>query len=232
MWRQAAFLAVAVVLQSLVFLVITESVDRHRPEVHRLDASPPTSSYTSGHTGAATALYGGLAVLALSRLRGPWRRIVGALLLLVPVLVAVARLYRGMHHPTDVVGGLVNGTLSLLIVGRALFTDGTVTAPAGTSPTASFASAGTLPGAPGPGRTAVIFNPTVTGEADREALRGSWKDTVTAHRCSSRPRRRIRARVRRPARSGTAHGWSWSAVATEPCGRPRTPWPTAAYRWP
>ncbi|MER5198701.1 diacylglycerol kinase family protein [Streptomyces sp. NPDC002755] len=171
MWRQAAFLAVAVSLQSLVFLVITESVDRHRPEVHRLDASPPTSSYTSGHTGAATALYGGLAVLALSRLRGPWRRIVGGLLLLVPVLVAVARLYRGMHHPTDVVGGLVNGGLSLLIVGRALFTDGTVTAPAGALPVPSSASVGTSPGAPDPGRTAVVFNPTVTGEADREALR-------------------------------------------------------------
>ncbi|MFD9391047.1 diacylglycerol kinase family protein [Streptomyces sp. NPDC060000] len=172
MWRQAAFLAVAVSLQSLVFLVITESVDRHRPEVHRLDASPPTSSYTSGHTGAATAIYGGLAVLALSRLRGPWRRIVGGLLLLVPVLVAVARLYRGMHHPTDVVGGLANGSLSLLIVGRALFIDGTVTAPAGASPAPSVASAEASPGAPGPGRTAVIFNPTVTGEADCEALRG------------------------------------------------------------
>ncbi|MFF3207351.1 diacylglycerol kinase family protein [Streptomyces sp. NPDC002962] len=171
MWRQAAFLSVAVSLQALVFLVITESVDRQRPDVHRLDASPPTSSYTSGHTGAATALYGGLAVLALSRLRGPWRRIVGALLLLVPVAVAVARLYRGMHHPTDVVGGLVNGSLSLMIVGRALFTDRSVTAPAGASPTPSFASAEDGPGAPGTGRTVVIFNPTVTGEADREALR-------------------------------------------------------------
>ncbi|MEU5633087.1 diacylglycerol kinase family protein [Streptomyces rishiriensis] len=170
MWRQAAFLAVAVALQSLVFLVITESVDRHRPEVDRLDPSPPTSSYTSGHTGAATALYGGLAVLALTRLRGPWRRIVGGLLLLVPVVVAVARLYRGMHHPTDVMGGLANGSLSLLIVGRALFTDGTVTAPVETSPAPSAASAGAAV-APGRGRTAVIFNPTVTGEADCEALR-------------------------------------------------------------
>ncbi|MEU8654946.1 diacylglycerol kinase family protein [Streptomyces sp. NPDC048737] len=178
MWRQASFLAVAVSLQSLVFLVITEAVDRHRPEVHRLDASPPTSSYTSGHTGAATALYGGLAVLALSRLRGPWRRIVGAVLLVVPLLVALARLYRGMHHPTDVMGGLANGSLSLLIVGRALLTGATVTAPAaaGAAPAAagpapSPATTEKRPGTPGPGRTAVVFNPTVTAEADREALR-------------------------------------------------------------
>ncbi|GGQ53247.1 diacylglycerol kinase family protein [Streptomyces asoensis] len=199
MWRQAAFLAVAVSLQALVFLVITECVDRHRPEVDRLDASPPTSSYTSGHTGAATALYGGLAVLALSRLRGPWRRIVGGLLLLLPLMVAVARLYRGMHHPTDVVGGLVNGSLSLLIVGRALFVDGSVTAPADAGKDGGATAAGTTPAgatdsgasaaggavpAPSPataradrgatpdkGRTVVIFNPTVTHEADREALR-------------------------------------------------------------
>ncbi|AVV48057.1 diacylglycerol kinase family protein [Streptomyces sp. ID05-04B] len=180
MWRQAAFLAVAVSLQSLVFLVITEAVDRHRPEVHRLDASPPTSSYTSGHTGAATAVYGGLAVLALTRLRGPWRRIVGAVLLVVPVVVALARLYRGMHHPTDVMGGLVNGSLSLLIVGRTLLTDATVTAAADVRPASSSASTGTSTGthpgtrsaAPGEGRAAVIINPTVTGAADREELRG------------------------------------------------------------
>ncbi|MFG2576936.1 diacylglycerol kinase family protein [Streptomyces sp. NPDC048481] len=170
MWRQASFLAVAVSLQSLVFLVITEAVDRHRPDVDRLDASPPTSSYTSGHTGAATALYGGLAVLALTRLRGPWRRIVGGLLLLVPLMVAVSRLYRGMHHPTDVMGGLANGSLSLLIVGRALFADGTVTAPVeADAPSAD--RAGAAAGVPERGRTAVVFNPTVTGEADREALR-------------------------------------------------------------
>ncbi|MGW3635154.1 diacylglycerol kinase family protein [Streptomyces sp. NPDC005122] len=168
MWRQTAFLAVAVSLQSLVFLVITLSVDRNRPDVDRLDASPPTSSYTSGHTGAATALYAGLAVVVLSRGRGPWRRAVGVLLLLIPLLVGVARLYRGMHHPTDVVGGLVNGGLSLLIVGRALLVDKSVTAPPSTGP---------LPAADGTraarhhGTTAVIFNPTVTDEATRVSLR-------------------------------------------------------------
>ncbi|MET9899713.1 diacylglycerol kinase family protein [Streptomyces sp. NPDC006446] len=171
MWRQAIFLAVAVSLQSLVFLAITESVDRNRPDVDRLDASPPTSSYTSGHTGAATALYAGLAVLALSRIRGPWRRIVGGLLLLLPLLVGAARLYRGMHHPTDVLGGLANGGLSLLIVGRALLVEKSVTAPpsAGAVPAARTPDTGG--GEARPGATAVILNPTVTDEAARDELR-------------------------------------------------------------
>ncbi|MGW7264472.1 diacylglycerol kinase family protein [Streptomyces sp. NPDC054842] len=168
MWRQAVFLSVAVSLQALVFLVITESVDRHRPEVDRLDASPPTSSYTSGHTGAATALYAGLAVLALSRIRGPWRKVVGGLLLLIPLLVALARLYRGMHHPTDLVGGLANGSLSLLIVGRTLFADAVVTAaPAARPVPAVGAGRGELAA----GRTVVVFNPTVTDENACAALR-------------------------------------------------------------
>ncbi|MFD5814020.1 diacylglycerol kinase family protein [Streptomyces sp. NPDC127038] len=167
MWRQAAFLAVAVSLQSLVFLAITESVDRHRPDVHRLDASPPTSSYTSGHTGAATALYAGLAVLALSRLRGPWRKVVAGLLLLLPLLVGLARLYRGMHHPTDVLGGLANGGLSLLIVGRALLVDRSVTAAPSAAAVATARTGEELP----PGTTAVILNPTVTDENQRHELR-------------------------------------------------------------
>nr|WP_244167214.1 diacylglycerol kinase family protein [Streptomyces mutomycini] len=170
-WRDALFLAVAVSLQSLVFLVVTEAVDRTRPDVERLDASPPTSSYTSGHTGAATALYAGLAILVLHRTKGPWRRVVAALLLLLPLLVGVARAYRGMHHPTDIAGGMLNGGLSLLIVGRALLAGPHVpgAAPAGTAVRGERAG-------PEPGRTAVVFNPTVTDETTCDGLRRVLED--------------------------------------------------------
>ncbi|MDP5315832.1 diacylglycerol kinase family protein [Streptomyces poriferorum] len=170
-WREAVFLAVSVSLQALVFLVITTSVDRDRPDVDRLDASPPTASYTSGHTGAATALYGGLAVLALSRIRGPWRKAVGGLLLLIPLLVAVARLYRGMHHPSDVLGGLLNGGLSLLIVGRHLMTDGHSPAPAPSNAMEIALKAAEERAERVAGHTVVIVNPTVTEDAQRDGLR-------------------------------------------------------------
>ncbi|MFF3304740.1 diacylglycerol kinase family protein [Streptomyces sp. NPDC001741] len=169
-WREAVFLAVAVSLQSLVFLLITEAVDRTRPDVERLDASPPTSSYTSGHTGAATALYAGLAVLVLRRAKGPWRRPVAVLLLLLPVLVGIARAYRGMHHPTDIAGGLLNGGLSLLIVGRALLAGPHVPAPAPSGEAPLTGPAAEAPQAGAPGRTVVVFNPTVTDESGRAAL--------------------------------------------------------------
>ncbi|MFJ4439274.1 diacylglycerol kinase family protein [Streptomyces sp. NPDC088923] len=170
MWRQAVFLAVAVSSQALVFLAITLSVDRERPDVHRLDASPPTSSYTSGHTGAATALYAGLAVLVLTRVRGPWRKALAGLLMLLPLLVGLARLYRGMHHPTDVVGGLVNGTLSIAVAARLLLVDASVTAEPHPASTEAHPTPADAPGLV-EGTVFVVHNPSVTGAGAREELR-------------------------------------------------------------
>ncbi|MFE2325402.1 diacylglycerol kinase family protein [Streptomyces sp. NPDC059385] len=115
---EALFLAVAVAAQSAVFLLVTLVVERPRPDV-QLDAAPPTSSFPSGHVGASVALFGGLAVIAALHLRGTrrWARcLVIVSLLLVPSAVAFSRLYRGMHHPSDVMGGLLNGACTLLVV--------------------------------------------------------------------------------------------------------------------
>ncbi|MET9934827.1 MULTISPECIES: phosphatase PAP2 family protein [unclassified Streptomyces] len=122
-WWEAGFLAVSVAAQSAVFLLVTLVVNRDRPDVPHLDGAPPTSSFPSGHVGASVALYGGLAVLAARHLRGLRRNLVVGLLLLFPLAVAFSRLYRGMHHPSDVVVGLLNGACTLLLVGSALLTN-------------------------------------------------------------------------------------------------------------
>ncbi len=108
-WWLAVVPLVAVTLQLAVFVTSALVVARPRPDVGQLDGAPPTSSYPSGHVGATTALYVTLAVLA-QRLRPPALRwSATAVCLLVPVFVAYARLYRGMHHVSDVAVGAVNG---------------------------------------------------------------------------------------------------------------------------
>jgi membrane-associated phospholipid phosphatase len=103
-----------------VFLLTTAAVDRVRPAVPKLDPAPPTSSFPSGHTGAATALYVGVALLIASRVKPVWLKVlVLVLAALVPISVGLARLYRGMHHPTDVAFGAANGLFCALLVTRA-----------------------------------------------------------------------------------------------------------------
>ena len=52
--------------------LVVVDLDRPRPGVERLDASPPTSSFPSGHTSAAVALYIGMALLLAGLARHTW----------------------------------------------------------------------------------------------------------------------------------------------------------------
>lgn len=160
-WREALFVGGAVLAQAVVFVSVAALVDRTRPDVLRLDGALPTSSFPSGHVGAATALYGALAVLLLRSAHGRrWRVPVGALACLVPLVVAVSRLYRGMHYPSDVLAGLLNGAAALLVLSPFLRPrrDPAASAPPGRVPAGSGRT-----GEPADRRVMVVSNPAVAG---------------------------------------------------------------------
>jgi membrane-associated phospholipid phosphatase len=120
-WREPMLVAVAVAGEVGIFLLVTLMVDRDRPPVRHLDEAPPTSSFPSGHTAATIALWGALAVLAYERARSPLvRGLLLTLAVVLPLLVASSRLYRGMHFPTDVLGGVLLGGLWLLATVRGV----------------------------------------------------------------------------------------------------------------
>jgi undecaprenyl-diphosphatase len=119
-WREPLFLCAGVTAQALVFFFTTLAIDRQRPTVGHLDSSPPTSSFPSGHTSAAVALYCGLAFLLASQARQTWVKALCWALVVLPVGVAVARLYRGMHHPSDVTASFFNGITCLVIMARSI----------------------------------------------------------------------------------------------------------------
>ena len=87
--------------------------------------SPRTHSFPSGHVGTAVAVYGGAALLLALWLRRRDRpsavgQVLVVLLALVPVFVALSRLYQGAHHLTDVATSAVYGTVLLLVLATAL----------------------------------------------------------------------------------------------------------------
>jgi membrane-associated phospholipid phosphatase len=119
-WWFALIPALAISLQSAIFVAASSVIGRARPDVPHLDPAPPTSSYPSGHVGASVALYGSFAIMATTIQRAWLRRTVIGVCSVIPVLVAYARLYRGMHHLSDVVVGAVNGLACAGLAGACL----------------------------------------------------------------------------------------------------------------
>jgi undecaprenyl-diphosphatase len=106
-WRPVVFLAVVMFGEVAAFLTIAAIVKRPRPDVLNLDSKLPTSAFPSGHTAATACLYIGIAILVIGYARGWWRFLFLIPAIVMPVMIALARMYRGEHHPTDILGSLL-----------------------------------------------------------------------------------------------------------------------------
>ena len=115
-WFESLALVTAMAGELLVFVGITATVHRARPAVQQLDGAPPTSSFPSGHTAAAIALYGCVAILLLVLWPGVASWLAACVLFAIPIVVGLSRLYRGMHYPSDVLFGAIGGALWLTVV--------------------------------------------------------------------------------------------------------------------
>ncbi|GMA20040.1 phosphatase PAP2 family protein [Arsenicicoccus piscis] len=121
-WDLAVAPLAAITVETTVFVVGSHLVGRPRPDVTWLDKPAPTSSFPSGHTAATTALHLTFADL-LSRSTSPRVRAVAPVLRWgFPPVVAYSRLYRGMHHPSDVVVGVALGVWAAGAVRRVIAT--------------------------------------------------------------------------------------------------------------
>lgn len=117
-WRAFALIVGAILVEVATYRVTSLVVHRQRPTVPRLDPDhlPVNQSYPSGHVAAAVVVYIGLALLLSGRVRD--RRIailLWALAIALPLVVAVSRMYRGMHHPIDTTAGLLMGSAAIAI---------------------------------------------------------------------------------------------------------------------
>ena len=116
-WRESLVVIYAVVGETSIFMATTLLIDRPRPNVPKLDAAPPTSSFPSGHTAAAVCFYGAIAAIIIWHTRHRWIKVVAVVVCAaVPLTIGGSRVYRGMHYPTDVLVGGLLGAIWLTVV--------------------------------------------------------------------------------------------------------------------
>jgi membrane-associated phospholipid phosphatase len=106
-WRPVLFLVLTMVGELTLFLLSAAATGRPRPATEQLDGQMPTSSFPSGHIAATMCLWTVIALVSMARIRQWWRWVFLAMAIVMPAGVALSRMYRGMHHPTDVLGAAV-----------------------------------------------------------------------------------------------------------------------------
>jgi len=115
-WRLAAFTLFVICIESGGYRATSLIVHRNRPDVHRLEKLPVNESFPSGHTAASLALYGGLLLVASSRIESARGRVLlWALAVAVPIFVGWSRMERGMHHLTDSLAGVILGICAVTV---------------------------------------------------------------------------------------------------------------------
>lgn len=116
MRRAAVYVAVASVGAILLATALKQSFDRPRPDLVPHGAMVYTSSFPSGHSTMAAAVYLTLGMVA-SRFV-PRRRLKVLLIgvaMLVTAAVGASRVYLGVHWPSDVLGGWAVGASWALV---------------------------------------------------------------------------------------------------------------------
>jgi undecaprenyl-diphosphatase len=111
-WRRPSVFLTVVVADAIADLLAElgkTSFDRHRPFETQLGPRTSTHSFPSGHSATAFACATVLASLA-PRCRVPF--------FALAALIALSRIYNGVHYPTDVLAGSALGVLVGLAVLR------------------------------------------------------------------------------------------------------------------
>jgi undecaprenyl-diphosphatase len=90
--------------------IIKRILERPRPTILPYLVEFSGFSFPSGHTLVATAAYGTLAAVLCRHVRGSGARIAISIpFWTVVILVALSRVYLGVHYPSDTAGGVLMG---------------------------------------------------------------------------------------------------------------------------
>ncbi len=121
LWRMgrsqcARRLLLAGVIGEVVYVIAKASFQRPRPRIITHMTGAGWYSYPSGHAMLAPILWSLSLILLARSVSHRWlRRFFHLLSVVIPLGIAVSRVYLGVHYPSDIMAGLLLGTAWTLI---------------------------------------------------------------------------------------------------------------------
>ena len=115
-WDWVLRVLLSVPLGMLLNVLLKSIFQRQRPAFDQPLLSLVTYSFPSGHTAAATLLYGVLGAWLVTVLQRRWHAPVVVLATVMVALVALSRVYLGAHYPSDVFAAMASSTAWLAVV--------------------------------------------------------------------------------------------------------------------
>lgn len=105
--RKSILFALTMIITILLNEFIKSIYERPRPTIHRLmDISG--YSFPSGHTMMAVSLYAMIVYILWPNLRKHTHRVILiSMSFIIACMIALSRIYVGVHYPTDILGGIV-----------------------------------------------------------------------------------------------------------------------------
>lgn len=108
-------IAGCVTFNSLFSEFLKMIIQRPRPQILQL-ATESSYSFPSSHTLASVSLCGIFLYFVLkSSLDKKLRIVISAILIILPILIGISRIYLGVHNASDVLGGMILAIILLLI---------------------------------------------------------------------------------------------------------------------
>ena len=111
-----AYLTASVIIFSTILNnIIKVIIMRERPEVLKL-VIETSYSFPSGHTMASVTIYGILLYLVnKTDLKSGLKNTLRVILIILPILIGISRIYLGAHFASDVIGAYLVSSILLLV---------------------------------------------------------------------------------------------------------------------
>ncbi len=113
--NQAYLTASVIIISTILNNIIKVIIMRERPEVLKL-VIETSYSFPSGHTMASVTIYGILLYLVnKTDLKSGLKNTLRVILIILPILIGISRIYLGAHFASDVIGAYLVSSILLLV---------------------------------------------------------------------------------------------------------------------